>query len=81
MGDKVKTNLRELQNGQSAEIVRVDGGHGAQRRIESMGLRAGKIVKKISSMFLGGPVTVQVGHTRVSMGRGMAQKVIVKVLE
>jgi Fe2+ transport system protein FeoA len=46
--------------------------------LEALGIRNGKKIKKLSSMFMRGPVTVQVGQTRISIGYGMASKIIVE---
>lgn len=70
------TNLAEGESGVVWELV---GGHQFVRRLESMGIRKGKNIKKLSGMFLRGPITVQVGHTKISIGHGMAEKIVVAV--
>jgi len=69
------TMLKEGENGVVWEIA---GGHKVIKRLEAMGVRKGKSIKKLSSMFMRGPVTVQVGHTKLSVGHGMASKIIVE---
>ena len=69
--------ISQLCAGQSARISRIEGGRGLMRRLEALGLRPGKTVRKVSSQFMGGPVTVSVDGRQVAMGRGMAAKVIV----
>lgn len=72
--------LNELRSGQSGVVRGVAGGFGIVRRLESLGLRPGKVVTKISSQFLAGPVTVMVDGRQLAIGRGMAAKVQVEVV-
>jgi ferrous iron transport protein A len=48
-------------------------------KLEAMGLRPGKVVTKVSSQFMAGPVTVAVDGRQVAMGRGIAARVMVEV--
>ena len=72
--------LNQLRPGESGVVQGVAGGFGIVRRLESLGLRPGKIVTKISSQFLAGPVTVMVDGRQLAIGRGMAAKVQVEVI-
>ncbi len=74
-------NLIQMKRGQIGNVVGIQGGTGVTRRLESMGIRVGKKIVKVSSMFLRGPVTVDVGSTQLSIGYGMASKIIVEVQE
>ncbi|MFC1511001.1 ferrous iron transport protein A [Candidatus Margulisiibacteriota bacterium] len=69
--------LTSLRNGEKGIVNMIDGGQGVMQRLQAMGVREGKEVKKISGMFLFGPVTVQVGQTRIAIGHGMASKIMV----
>ena len=70
--------VTSLPEGKNAIISEIKGGRGVARRLEALGIRKGKGIKKISSMFMRGPVTVQVGHTQISIGHGMAAKIMVE---
>ena len=70
--------LNQLRAGESGVVRSVAGGLGIVRRLESLGLRPGKVVTKISSQFLAGPVTVMVDGRQLAIGRGMAAKVQVE---
>jgi ferrous iron transport protein A len=72
-------SLRQMRSGQSGRVVRVDGGAGLVSRLNSLGLRPGKKITKVSSMLMRGPVTVQVGSSRVAIGFGMAGKILVEL--
>jgi len=62
--------------GQEVELVAVHGGRGIRRRLADMGLNPGVRLKVIHSG--GGPIIVAV---REALGRGMAHKIMVKLLE
>lgn len=74
-------NLTELKANQTATVVDISGGRGASQKLEAMGVIPGAKIRKISDQFMHGPVTVQVGQTTVSIGFGMAQKIIVELNE
>ena len=67
--------LARMRSGQSGTVISVQGGRGLADRLSAMGIRPGKRITKVSSMFLRGPVTVQVGLTQVAIGYGMARKI------
>ena len=72
-------DLTEMQPGTSGVIVETQGGHEFLRRIQSMGIRPGKKIKKISSHFWRGPQTVMIDNLRVAIGYGMAKKIFVEI--
>ena len=78
-GETCRVSLTSLKRGQKGKIVAVEGGRGAVQRLEALDIRPGKSLIKISESFLKGPVMVQVGHSRLAVGYGMAGKVIVEV--
>jgi ferrous iron transport protein A len=71
-------HLTQVKNKETAVVKTIIGGHGIERRLESMGIRPGKRITMISRHFWGGPVTVMVDRTKVAIGHGMARKVIVE---
>lgn len=76
-----KMSLAQMESGASGIVVRVSGGKGMRARLESLGLRVGAEVRKVSAQLLKGPVTIQVGGTQLAIGFGVAQKVFVEVPE
>ena len=72
-------SLTDMTAGQSGKVVRVDGGHGLQSRLEAMGIRPGVKITKISGQIMRGPVIVKAGTTQVAIGFGMASRVIVDI--
>ena len=71
--------LVRMQAGQSAIVVQIQGGRGLINRLSALGIRPGQRVTKVSSMFMRGPVTIQIGNAQVAIGFGMAKKIIVEL--
>lgn len=71
--------LATMRAGQSGVIVDVRGGRGIVERLASLGIRPGKRVTKVSSMLLGGPVTVEVDRAQIAIGAQMAARILVDV--
>ena len=67
-----------MRNGQRGEVIEIIGGRGMINRLGTLGIRPGLRITKIGSMFMRGPVTVQVGNAQVAIGFGMANRVIIK---
>jgi ferrous iron transport protein A len=68
-----------MQSGQSGKVVEIQGGHGLINRLNALGVRPGKRITKVSSMLMRGPITLQSGNTRIAVGFGMANKIIVEL--
>lgn len=71
-------DLTELKNKEQAKVVEITGGEVLTRRLESMGIRRGKKLTKVSGHFWKGPITIMVDKTRIAIGHGMAKKITVK---
>ena len=79
MSDEKHVPLSRMEAGQSAIVVQIQGGQCMINRLGALGIRPGKRVTKISSMFMRGPVTIQVGNAQVAIGFGMANRIIVEL--
>jgi len=77
----MRTTLDMLPAGRSAVVVSIVGGRGVVRRLEVMGLRPGKRVRKLSAQLMAGPTTVLVDGRQVAMGRGIARRIYVQIVE
>jgi ferrous iron transport protein A len=71
--------LAEMKTGQTGTVVEILGGHGLMQRLDSLGIRAGKKVTKLSSTLFHGPVILRADNTQVAVGFGMARKVIIEL--
>lgn len=74
---KIRTTLFELEPGVEATIVGLNGGRGFMRRLGTRGIQVGKQIRVITKQF-GGPLVVEAGNFQMTIGRGMARKVIVE---
>ncbi|MEF8879869.1 MAG: FeoA family protein [Candidatus Thermoplasmatota archaeon] len=72
--------LTDLPREKEGKIVNLRGGHGFRKKIGVMGLREGQHVKVLSKQPFRGPLTVKAGKNHVTLGRGMARKIIVEVI-
>lgn len=71
-------DLTDLPPGQQGVVASIRGGQGVTRRLDSMGIRPGVAVVKVTGQLFGGPVVVQVGNARIAVGFGMAKKIVVE---
>ena len=79
MPDGKQIPLSRMEAGQSGIVVQIQGGRGLINRLSALGIRPGQRVSKVSSMFMRGPVTIQVGNAQVAIGFGMANRIIVEL--
>jgi ferrous iron transport protein A len=70
-------NLTEISRGKTAVVVEISGGHEFKERVDSMGLRVGSRIVKLSAQAMKGPVTIKIGNTKLAIGHGMAKKILV----
>ena len=75
-GENKLVNLGKLRKGTKAAVVSLEGGKAFQERISGMGLNPGCQIKVLSSG-LAGPVLIAVGETRIALGKGMLEKIMV----
>jgi ferrous iron transport protein A len=74
-------SLLYLSRNKKARITMIHGGHGLQNRLNSLGIRNGKEIKVVSKQPFRGPITVEISGCQMTLGRGMARKIMVEVLE
>lgn len=78
-GSKRETTVARMKSGERGTVLTIRGGHGLSRRLHALGVRPGKRVTKVGSMFMRGPVTIQIDNTQIALGFGMADKVVVEL--
>jgi ferrous iron transport protein A len=79
MDNKIKP-LAHLTRNQTAKITDITGGYGFRKRLQVLGIREGQNVKVLSKQPLRGPLTICVGNCQMTLGRGMAHKIMVEEL-
>ena len=73
--------LNQMEKGENGLIVEIKGGISFFSRLESMNIRVGKRITKLSAMFRRGPITIRLDNTQLALGFGMANKILVEVHE
>lgn len=76
---KMIIDLTQLAPGETGIITEIQAGHGLCCRIQSLGIRSGKRITKISSHFWRGPQTIEIDNLQVAIGFGMARKIFIEV--
>ena len=71
------TSLSQVAQGRSARFVRVTRGRGLAMRLAAMGLVPGAEIKVMRNQYAG-PFIVLVSGTRLILGRGMANHILVE---
>ncbi len=72
-------SLVEMKTGQSGRVKKIYGGKGMVARLQALGLHPGKKLTKLSTFFQRGPVVVEIDRSRVAMGYGRANRIMVEV--
>lgn len=66
--------LAQAGDGEKVEIVAIEGGRGAHRRLSDLGLVRGQQVRIVARQ-PGSPVLVALGTNRIAIGFGLALKI------
>jgi len=75
--EMIRGSLARMAAGEKSTIVAVRVGWGMQRRLADLGLTPGTEVRMISSG-RPGPVVLEVRGSRLALGQGVAEKIIVR---
>jgi Fe2+ transport system protein FeoA len=67
-----------LKEGQEGIVHIVSGGLGLIGRLASLGITSGMRVKVVRN--IGGPLIITTNGTRIAIGRGQAQKILIRRL-
>lgn len=73
--------LSLLPINKKARITSILGGYGFQRKLGVMGIREKQEIKIVSKQPFRGPLTVEIRGSQMTLGRGMAQKITVEVVQ
>ena len=79
MSDKTETTLNMMRTGDSGVVVHMTGGRHMINRLDALGIRQGKRITKLSSMFMKGPVTIKFDEVQVAIGYRMSNEIVVKL--
>jgi ferrous iron transport protein A len=73
-------SLASARRGSRVEVLEISGGRSATRVLAQLGIRPAVIMHVLHAAPLGGPVMVESNGGRVAIGRGLARKILVKLL-
>lgn len=74
----MEISLLHLKIGKKAKIKRLEGGYEFQRKLASLNIRIGKIIKVVATQPFRGPVVVEINDRGVTFGRGIAARIFVE---
>ena len=75
-----RISLTRIRAGQRGKIVEIYGGDGLAHKLEVLGIREGKEIKKISEQWMRGPVLLQCSNSQVALGFRMASRIFVEIV-
>lgn len=70
--------ITSLETGKTSVVIRLEGGHLFRRKMGEMGIREGKTIRVVAIHPFHGPVVVEVDGREITLGRHMAEHIIVK---
>ena len=74
-----KVNLKDAPSHVELEVIEIDAGMGAKKRLISLGVHSGDKLIKFDDPFWG-PVLIKnitLDSTKIAIGKGLAKKIIV----
>jgi len=69
--------LAELNTGETAVIAHLQGGHTLRSRLASLGFTPGAEIRMLQNLGHG-PLLVSLRESRIALGRGEAQKILLE---
>lgn len=69
-------SLSDVQAGETVRLARIEAGRGLNSRLAAMGLVADVEIKVVNNSHPG-PFVISVKDSKMMLGRGMAQKIMV----
>ncbi len=72
--------LTNLPLNQLAKVEHISAGRNATHRLSGLGITVGTSIRIISQAPFRGPIQIEVRNTRLAIGRGLAQKIMVSML-
>ena len=76
MEQKQPRPLSTVQAGETVKLARINAGHGLNSRLASMGLLPNVEITVVNNTHPG-PFVISVKDSKMMLGRGMAQKIMV----
>jgi ferrous iron transport protein A len=74
------TALIDIHTGKKARVVKLVGGYGLQRRLRVLGIMEGKVIKVLTIQPFRGPIVIEIEGKQTTLGRGIAERVLVEAI-
>lgn len=74
--DGNQKSLSMIKSGNKAKIVSIEAGRGLRSHLAAMGILPGTVLTVINNSHPG-PFVVSIKDSKIMLGRGMAQKIVV----
>lgn len=71
--------LPEMKPGERGKIIEIQGRPSLVKHLESLGVRVGKKVTKISVQIWQGPQVIKIDNIQIALGFGVSKRVLVRV--
>lgn len=76
----MKKTLFDLKTNEKGKVISLEGGHKFRNRLETRGIRKGKEIRVVAKQ-PHGPIVVDNGSCKLTLGRGMAKKIQIRSKE
>ena len=80
MKDHIISNLFSMRENEKGHVLEISGPPELAEKLKAMGIHSGRQLIKRTPKGYNGPVTVEVMGSRIALGRGMAEKIKVKLI-
>jgi len=74
----MKITLVNLTNNEEGFILSIEGGRNAISKLEALGIRPGKKIRKMNSQIFRGPIVIEIDGRDIGLGYGLENKVLIK---
>lgn len=81
MNSKQINPITKLKTGKYAIVSEIKGNDSIINQLESMGIRPGVTIKKVSASFFHGPIILEKDFMQIALGYNMGKQIFVKVLD
>lgn len=77
----IMPGLDQVQEGKKVKVIEINGGRSVRQGLAEMGVHPGDIVGIIRSSVFGGPLLIDIRDNKIAIGRSVAQKIEVEVVD
>ena len=70
-----------IKESQKVKVIDIYGGWGIRQRLGCLGIHPGDIITVRKSAIMRGPILISIHGNQVALGRGIAKKILVEVIE